>query len=123
MICLYGYWSPDLTPPSSSTANELIDSVRLDARQSATLARSIRALSLEQPRGTVSCPNDMVGVGALLAFTYADGSTTDLNYHDTGCQRLDNGKAAASQIGSKSFGDLQTTLTSEIAAHSHPGGS
>jgi hypothetical protein len=121
LVCLYGYWYASGALPTAVIANKLIASVRLDSHDSAALGRKVVALSLAQPSGVTSCPNDMVGVSALLAFTYADGTTTDLNYHDTGCQSLDNGTVAASQIGSASFEAFQTTLTSQLAPRLHVG--
>lgn len=114
LVCIYGYWYPDHTLPTSDDANKLIHSVRLDAQKTSTLAHTITALSLAEPHGVTDCPADMIGVRALLAFAYPDGTTTDLNYHDTGCQTLDNGTIAASQIASTSFGAFQTTLDQDI---------
>ncbi len=102
LVCAY---SGPLNPSSNHLA------MTLNTNKARRVADAVQHLSLKQPKGSVSCPDD-TGAFAILAFSYPHHPDVNLWWNTTGCESIDNGRIGASQIGSPSFGDLQTAFDS-----------
>jgi hypothetical protein len=75
----------------------------LDGPAATSLATALQKLSLVPYPGARSCPRDLVGESALVAFHYADGPDVALWYHDSGCQSINNGRVTGSEAGAVEF--------------------
>ncbi|WP_136641909.1 hypothetical protein [Subtercola vilae] len=92
----------------------LMQGVHVQETDAVALATSILTLSLAPQFGVAGCPMDAGGTFALIVFHYPDGADTDLYYHDTGCETLDNGSIGAGQVDSTSFNDFQVKFSDLI---------
>jgi hypothetical protein len=86
----------------SPEAGRLAEQTRLSAAQAGQLAGVIRCLDLRRPTGTTACPAD-IGTVTVIGFSYQDRADVGLWYAASGCQRLDNGRISAFEVGNPSF--------------------
>ncbi len=92
LICRYG---PKAATPGASDLYRQFRGDTTEAGRIAVAADEIR--SSAPPSGPISCPA-AVESATLLAFAYPDGAQAALEWHDSGCEELDNGNLAAFQM-------------------------
>ncbi len=109
LLCFYG------TPPeglgkSAASPGDIARQLLLGSSDAAELSRVIQSLDLKAPpAGVVNCPMDS-GSSAILDFRFAKGRDAELRWKTDGCQQLDNGRLAATQLANDSFGTFQDAV-------------
>jgi hypothetical protein len=100
LICEFG-----AAESGQALTTELRRSVRLDTAKADTLAHVAGRLSLAPLTGAVSCPADFYGAVTIIAFTYPNDRTIDLQFHTAGCRTLSNGYVVANEVEHSAFYD------------------
>ena len=110
LICRYG------TIPTMSTnvPYALVRSKRLERGDAVELAIAIDRVSTKRPTGVSACPAQFAAA-TVVAFGYAKESTADVWYQDSGCQKLDNGYLASSELGDPAFYNGFVALIDRLA--------
>lgn len=110
LICRYG----TIPTLSSSIPYTLVVAKRLGQQDASALAEAIDRVSTKRPTGLSSCPAQFA-TATIIAFAYANGSNADIWYEDSGCQMLDNGFLASSELGDPAFYNGFMSLIERLA--------
>lgn len=91
--------------PNHTLAKQLDVSERGAAR----LATAVARIDVGIPAGTTSCSDD-TGSVTVIVFSYPKRPATDLWWHSSGCQSIDDGTVGAAEVANESFFRFQAVF-------------